>query len=178
MKCPISLLLCHVSYKHGTCACWLTFPHLTVVEPEPHVLLFDAKPLWQVQVDVLDGGHATEAAGVCQNPLQGSIWRWDVSCKIKLKWKIKHLDTNPSRREILMMITLWDQTTTRPSIQPTSTHRCNQQQPSADWGLVVRKQQEKDLLVNQCRHDWSNNQWINLVTSGLIANQIKQNLIN
>lgn len=54
--------------------------HLTVVEPESHVLLLDAEPLGQVEVDVLDGGHAAEAGGVGQHPLQGSIGGWHVTC--------------------------------------------------------------------------------------------------
>lgn len=54
--------------------------HLTVVEPESHILLLDAESLGQVQVDVLDGGHAAEAACVGQHPLQRSVGRWHVTC--------------------------------------------------------------------------------------------------
>lgn len=58
-------------------------PHLTVVEPEPHVLLLDAEPLRQVQVDVLNGAHAAEAARVGQHPLQRSVGGWHVTCSKK-----------------------------------------------------------------------------------------------
>lgn len=54
--------------------------HLTVVEPESHVLLLDAESLGQVEVDVLDGAHAAEAAGVGQHPLQRSVGRRHVTC--------------------------------------------------------------------------------------------------
>lgn len=54
--------------------------HLTVVEPEPHVLLLDAQSLGQVQVDVFDSAHAAEAAGVGQHPLQRSVGRGHASC--------------------------------------------------------------------------------------------------
>lgn len=54
--------------------------HLTVVEPESHVLLLDAESLGQVKVDVLDGAHAAEAAGVGQHPLQRSVGRRHVTC--------------------------------------------------------------------------------------------------
>lgn len=53
--------------------------HLTVVEPESHVLLLDSEPLGQVQVDVLDGAHAAEAARVGEHPLQGSVGRRHAS---------------------------------------------------------------------------------------------------
>lgn len=54
--------------------------HLTVVEPQSHVLLLDAEPLGQVEVDVLDGAHAAEAARVGQHPLQRGVgWR-DAAC--------------------------------------------------------------------------------------------------
>lgn len=53
--------------------------HLTVVEPESHVLLLDAESLRQVQVDVLDGTHAAEAACVGEHPLQGSVGRRHTS---------------------------------------------------------------------------------------------------
>lgn len=54
--------------------------HLTVVEPESHVLLLDAESLGQVEVDVLDGAHAAEAACVSQHPLQRSVGGWHVTC--------------------------------------------------------------------------------------------------
>lgn len=54
--------------------------HLTVVEPESHVLLLDAQSLGQVEVDVLDGAHAAEAARVGQHPLQRSVGGWHVTC--------------------------------------------------------------------------------------------------
>lgn len=54
--------------------------HLTVVEPESHVLLLDAESLGQVQVDVLDGAHAAEAARVGQHPLQRSVGGRHVTC--------------------------------------------------------------------------------------------------
>lgn len=54
--------------------------YLTVVQPQSHVLLFDAESLGQVQVDVSDGGHATEAACVGQNPLQRSVGGGNVTC--------------------------------------------------------------------------------------------------
>ena len=50
-----------------------TGTHLTVVQPESHVLLLDAEPLGQVEVDVFDGGHAAEAPGVGQHPLEGGV---------------------------------------------------------------------------------------------------------
>lgn len=53
--------------------------HLTVVEPESHVLLLDAEPLRQVEVDVLDSAHTAEASRVGEHPLQGSIWRRHTS---------------------------------------------------------------------------------------------------
>lgn len=55
--------------------------HLTVVEPEPHVLLLDAESLGQVEVDVLDGAHAAEAACVGQHPLQRSVGGRHVTWK-------------------------------------------------------------------------------------------------
>lgn len=54
--------------------------HLTVVEPESHVLLLDAESLGQVEVDVLDGGHAAEGARVGQDPLQGSVGGGNATC--------------------------------------------------------------------------------------------------
>lgn len=54
--------------------------NLTVVEPEPHVLLFNAEPLGQVQVDVLNGGHAAKAARVGQHPLQRGVGGRHVTC--------------------------------------------------------------------------------------------------
>ena len=56
--------------------------HLTVVEPESHVLLLDAESLGQVEVDVLDGGHPAEAACVGQHPLERSIGGWNITCWI------------------------------------------------------------------------------------------------
>lgn len=65
--------------------------HLTVVEPEPHVLLFDAESLGQVQVDILDGGHAAEAACVGQHPLQRSVGGRHVTCYSRTADQIKLL---------------------------------------------------------------------------------------
>lgn len=64
--------------KGGSCDSFAT--HLTVVEPESHVLLLDAESLGQVEVDVLDGAHAAEAACVGQHPLQRSVGGWHVTC--------------------------------------------------------------------------------------------------
>lgn len=54
--------------------------YLTVVEPEPHVLLLDPEPLRQIQVDVFDGAHAAEAPSVSQHPLQRRIGGRNTSC--------------------------------------------------------------------------------------------------
>lgn len=53
---------------------------LAVVEPKPHVFLFDAEPLGQVEVDIFNGVYAAEAACVGQHPLQRSIGGWNAAC--------------------------------------------------------------------------------------------------
>lgn len=75
--------VCHLSsFWPFTCFDSLV-PHLTVVEPESHVLLLDAESLGQIQVDILDGGHAAEATCVGQDPLQRGVGGGHVACYSK-----------------------------------------------------------------------------------------------
>lgn len=120
--------------------------HLTVVEPESHVLLLDAEPLGQVQVDVLDGAHAAEAARVGEHPLQGSVGRRHAS-----RWGSKARKRSQTQHN------------TRTQFIPPQTGGKNWSVHFGDvlgWGgvgdrrLVVRKQQERIWLLNHFSAVW------------------------